>query len=100
MAIRLNLNNQEFQRQWFALEKQGRIAVLNCCAKVAGMEWNEIYRGQGLRWEVVQSRTSPERERERVYSIRVTQKVRAVVRRVGDFLEFLTLHTDHDSAHR
>ena len=98
MPVKLDLNNSLFQRQWFGLEKQDRVAVLNCCAKVAGMEWNEIYRDQGLHWELIQSRTGPPQER--LYSIRVTQKLRAVVRREGDFLEFLTLHADHDSAYQ
>ena len=62
------------------------------------MEWKDIYRDQGLRWELIQSRTGPKGER--LYSIRITQKVRAVVKRSGDFLEFLTLHADHDSAYR
>ena len=97
MAVRLNLNNQEFQRQWFALPKEDKIAVLNTCVKVAGMDWNQLYRDRGLHWELIQSQDAPERER--LYSIRVTKKIRAVVKRVGDFLEFLTVHPDHDSAY-
>ena len=98
MAIRLDLNNPEFQEQWFALEQPERLAVLNCCGKLAVMEWNSVYSDRGLNWEVIQSRTRPGMER--LYSIRLTCKVRAVVRRSGDFLEFLTLHPDHDSAYR
>ncbi len=39
MPIRLDLNNPVFQEQWFSLEKQDRIAVLNCCSKQAALEW-------------------------------------------------------------
>ena len=98
MAVQLDLNNPVFQDQWFALEKDDRLAVLNCCGKLAGREWEGIYRDQGLRWELIQSRNGPAGER--LYSIRVSQKIRAVVRRAGDFIEFLTLHADHDSAYR
>ena len=96
MAIRIDLNNIEFQKQWFALGKEQRNAVLNCCSKMAGREWNEIYRDRGLRWEVIQGHEGSDAGR--VYSIRITQKMRATVRRSDDFLEFLLLHPDHDSA--
>jgi len=97
MAIRLDLNNPVFQRAWFTLPKEERLAVLNCCVKIAGLEWNAIYRDRGLRWELIQSKTTSDGER--LYSIRITQKMRAVVKRSGNFLEFLTLHADHDSAY-
>src|SRR5437868_3780264 len=98
MPIRLDLNNPVFQEQWFSLGKEERHAVLNWCAKLAAMDWITIYRDKGLRWELIQSRTGAGKER--LYSIRITQKIRAVVRRCGDFLEFLTLHADHDSTYR
>jgi hypothetical protein len=97
VPIRLDLNNQVFQKQWFSLEKQNRVAVLNCCIKLSALDWNSIYSDRGLRWELIQSRTGSERER--LYSLRVTQKIRAVVKRSGEFLEFLTLHVDHDSTY-
>ena len=97
MALRLDLNNPEFQRGWFALEKEERLAVLNSCVKLAAMNWESVYRDKGLRWEMIQSRRGSDGGR--LYTIRITAKVRAVVRRTGDFLEFLTLHADHDSAY-
>jgi hypothetical protein len=98
MLVRLDLNNPTFQEHWFALEKEEQLSVLNCCAKLAVMEWDAIYRDKGLRWELIQSRAG--RDKERLYSIRMSRKVRAVVRRSGEFVEFLTLHADHDSAYR
>lgn len=98
MPIRLDLNNPVFQEQWFALEKKERLAVLHCCNKLFAKDWNTIYRDKGLRWELIQSRTAAGKER--LYSIRTTQKIRAVVKRSGEFLEFLTLHQDHDSTYR
>jgi hypothetical protein len=98
MPVRLDLNNPMFQEHWFALEKEEQLSVLNCCGKLAAMEWDAIYRDKGLRWELIQSRAG--RNKERLYSIRMSRKVRAVVRRSGEFVEFLTLHADHDSAYR
>ncbi len=97
MPVRLDLNNAEFQQTWFSLGKEERLAVLSCCGKLAAMEWDQIYRDTGLGWELIHSRTGFHNER--LYSIRVTRKIRAVVKRSGDFLEFLTLHADHDSAY-
>jgi hypothetical protein len=95
MPIRLDPNNPVFQDQSFFLEKQDRLAVLNCCGKLAAMDWNVINHDKGLRWELIHSRTGAGKER--LYSIRITQKIRAVVKRSEDFLELLTFHVDHDS---
>ena len=97
MLIQLDMNNRVFQEQWFALEKENQLSVLNCCKKIAKMDWNALYRDKGLRWELIQSRMASGQDR--LYSIRISQKVRAVVKRSGNFLEFLTLHPDHDSAY-
>jgi hypothetical protein len=35
---------------------------------------------------------------QRIYSLRITQRVRAVTYRDGHFLRLLSLHSDHDSA--
>lgn len=95
--IRLDLNNPVFQRQWFSLEKEGRLAVLNACSKLVSMDWNELYRNKGFHWELIHSRTHADGEK--LYSLRITQKIRVVAKRSGNFLEFLTLHADHDSAY-
>jgi len=98
MPVRLDLNNEEFQKHWFSLEKEDQLAVLRCCEKLGGLEWDAVYRDKGLRWELIHSRTG--RSNEKLYSIRIDRKIRAVVKRSGEFIEFLTLHTDHDSAYR
>jgi hypothetical protein len=97
MAIRLDLNNPAFQSQWFRLEKDERNAVLQSCVKLAALGWEELYRDKGFRWELIHSRRAADGGR--LYSIRITRAIRAVVRRSGEFLEFLTLHADHDSAY-
>lgn len=97
MPLRLDLNNPVFQQQWFALEKLDRVAVLNCCVKIAKMDWDSLIRDHGLRWEMIHSRKH--RTGETLYSLRITQRIRVVARRSSEFLELLTLHPDHDSAY-
>ena len=97
MPIRLDLNNPAFQHDWFSLPKDERVAVLNCLRKLASMDWLAIYNDHGLKWESIQSRTG---KAGRLYSIRITQKMRAVVTRSDNVLEILTLHPHHDSAYR
>jgi hypothetical protein len=98
VPILLDLNNRVFQRQWFALEKADQLAVLQSCRKILELDgWNALYRDKGFKWEQIHSRRAPDGSR--LYSFRMTVKLRAVARREGDFLEILTLHPDHDSAY-
>jgi hypothetical protein len=53
---------------------------------------------KGFAGNLIQSRAG--QNNERLYSIRMSRKVRVVVRRSGEFVEFLMLHADHDSACR
>ena len=96
--IALDLNNPEFQRGWFALERDEALAVLATLRKILLLDWNELYADRGLRWEAILSRPGPAGQR--LYSLRVTKRVRAVAYRQGDFLRFLSLHPDHDSAYK
>jgi len=97
MRVLLDLNNRTFQADWFALEKDDRAAVLQTCMKLAAMDWNDVYSHKGLRWEAIKSRTA--KDDSHLYTIRITQRIRATVRREDNYLEFLSLHSDHDSAY-
>ena len=95
--VLVDLNNSAFQQQWFTLPPPEALAVLATLRKIRQLEWEQVYRDKGLRWEAIQSRTGPRGER--IYSLRVTQKARAVAYRDGNVMRFLTLHADHDSAY-
>ncbi len=95
--IVLDLNNPVFQQDWFALEREEALAVLATMRKIRQMDWEQLYRDRGLRWEAILSRTGPAGQR--IYSLRVTRRVRAVAYRERDFLRFLSLHADHNSAY-
>ena len=97
MPLELDLNNPAFQRGLVALEKAEAVALLKTLRKLLSLEWIEVQRDSGLKYELVHSVTGANGER--AYTIRVTQKCRAVVLRSGNTMRFLALHSDHDFAH-
>lgn len=98
MPIGLDLNNAEFQAQWFALEKEDQLSVLAACAKLVSRgTWIDVYNDKGLRWEAIHTRNASDGAR--MYSIRITKRFRAVVVRRGEVLSFVSLHPNHDSAY-
>lgn len=96
-AVRLDLNNEVFQRHLFALQSVQQRAVLNTLRKLSAMTWQQVYTDRGLRWEAILSRTGPHGLR--LYSLRLGKGFRAVAVREGEWLRLLTLHPDHDSAY-
>jgi len=97
-VIRLDLNNPEFQANLLALDKPQAWAVLQTLRLLQAMTWLQLQTSKGLRWELIQSRQGPQGER--LYSLRVSRSCRAVAWREGDWLRFLSLHPEHDSAYR
>ncbi len=95
--VLLDLNDPAFQKDWFALEREEAWAVLGTLKKIHQMDWNQLYQDRGLKWEVILSRPGPLGQR--IYSLRVTKRMRAVAYRDGDTLRFLALHADHDPAY-
>jgi len=97
-VIRLDLNNPEFQANLLALDKPQAWAVLQTLRLLQAMTWLQLQTCKGLRWELIQSRQGPQGER--LHSLRVSRSCRAVAWREGDWLRFLSLHPEHDSAYR
>ena len=97
VLVKLDLNSPEFQTQFFALERTMLSQVVEVLDRLRKMAWNDIYRSSGLKWEKI-GRTAPNGEP--LYSLRITQKVRAVGFREGDYLRLVSLHPDHDSAYK
>lgn len=92
-GLRLDLNYPPFQRELFELDAGEYRAVARNLRKLSAMSWSEVYADHGLKWEAV--RSMPGR-----FTIRLSQKFRAVVFRDGDFIRFMALHPDHDGAYR
>ncbi len=97
-SVLLDLNNPVFQDDLFGLEKDEASRALSTLRGVKRLTWPEVYGDKGLRWELVQSKKGPHGAR--LYTVRVSTKFRALVCREGQFMRFLSLHPDHDSAYQ
>jgi hypothetical protein len=92
-GIRLDLNFHEFQEQLFDLDASELRQAIKTLRKVSRLTWPQVYSDHGLKWEELKSAKGR-------FTIRVTRQCRAVVSRDGEFMCFLALHFDHDSAYR
>ena len=98
IKVKIDLNNLEFQKDLFALEKNNQLALIRVLRKISNLTWDELYKDQGLKWEVIISKTT--KTNDRIYSFRFSQKYRALALREEAYLRLLTLHPDHDSAYK
>ena len=95
--VRLDLNSPEFQDAFLRLELAELKQVVASFRRLRELDWTGVYRHTGFRWEAIEHLKAPNGGR--VYSLRLSQKARAVAYRDGDFLRMISLHPDHDSAY-
>lgn len=95
--IRLDLNSPEFLQVFFSLESAELKQVVTSLRRLQGMDWNVLYRHAGFRWEAIGHLKAPNGAT--VYSLRLSQRIRALAFRQGEFLRFVSLHPEHDSAY-
>jgi hypothetical protein len=95
--IRLDLNSPEFQDVLFRLQADDLKQVVASLQRLREFDWNSLYRHTGFRWEALERLRAPNGAR--VHSFRLSQRIRAVAFRDGDFLRLISLHPDHDSAY-
>ena len=95
--IRLDLNSPEFQTILFRLGPADLKQVVASLRRLRELDWNTLYRHPGFKWEAIEHLKAPNGAK--VYSVRLNQRIRALAFREGDFLRFLSLHPDHDSAY-
>jgi hypothetical protein len=96
--VRLDLNSPEFQKNLLELDKAERNRVLDTLKKLLKLDWGQVYRDPGLKWEKITSIRAP-KGIDAVYSLRITQARRATALREGQFLRFLTIQPDHDATY-
>lgn len=65
--------------------------------RLGELDWNTLYRHPGFKWEAVRHIRTPNGATPD--SLRLSEKIRGIVFRDGDFLRFISLHPDHDSAY-
>jgi hypothetical protein len=97
-GVRLDLNSAEFQDIFFRLELAELKQVVASLRRLRELDWDTVYQHTGFRWEGIRHLEAPNRAN--VYSLRLSQRVRAIAYRDGDFLRLISLHPDHDSAYR
>ena len=95
--IRLDLNSPEFQDVLFRLQSDDLKHVMASLRRLRDLEWTTLYRHTGFQWEAIEHLKAPNGAR--VHSLRLSQRIRALAYRDGDFLRVLSLHPDHDSAY-
>ncbi|WP_069790993.1 hypothetical protein A5482_015190 (plasmid) [Cyanobacterium sp. IPPAS B-1200] len=96
--ILLDLNSPVFQKDLFSLSKEDAYSVLNTLKKISKMDWELLYRYQGLKWELIYSKKG--NNGENIYSFRINKKFRATALRDGNYLRVLSLHLNHDSTYK
>lgn len=97
-CVKLDLNNPEFQKNLLELDKAERNRVLDTLKTLLKLDWAQVYRDPGLKWEKITS-VRPPKGVDAIYSIRITQARRATALRDGDYVRFLTIQPDHDSTY-
>lgn len=97
-SVKLDINRPEFLKSLLDLDKSERSRVLDTFKKLMKLDWEQVYRDPGLKWEKITS-VRPPKGLDAVYSIRITQARRATAIREGDFMRFLTVQPDHDATY-
>ena len=95
--IRLDLNSPQFQDVLFRLAPAELKQVVTSLGGLRVLDWNSLYRHTGYQWEHIGHVQGPRGVK--VHSLRLSQKIRAIGYRDGDFLRLASLHPDHDSAY-
>lgn len=95
--IRLDLNSPEFQDVFFRLAATELKQVVASLGRLRALEWNALYQPTGFQWEHIEHVKGPGGAK--VYSLRLSQKIRAIAYREGEYLRLVSLHPDHDSAY-
>jgi hypothetical protein len=95
--VRLDLNSPEFQDVFFRLSAAHLKQVVASLGRLRGMDWIALYRHTGFQCEHIAHLKGPGAAK--VYSIRLSQQIRAIGHRDGDLLRLVSLHSDRDSAY-
>jgi len=96
--VKVDLNFPLFQKDLFSLNKNELAAFFRTAKKLVKMDLTLIQQSSGLNLEKIRVMKGPAGKP--LYSIRVTRSFRAVLTIDNDYLRFVSLHPDHDSAYR
>ncbi len=93
------MSSPEFLDVFLNLDTAELTQVVGGLKQLQKLEWSNVYASKGLHWEAIDHLKAPD-GKSSVYSVRLSQKIRALAYREGDFMRFISLHPDHDSAYK
>ncbi|MCF8127127.1 MAG: hypothetical protein K9N10_01320 [Deltaproteobacteria bacterium] len=96
--MRIDLNFPDFQKDFFTLQKNEGYALIKTFKILSRMDFDQLRRSPGLNLERIKNMKT--RKGNSLYSIRITRSFRAVISIQDDYLRFISLHPDHDSAYK
>ena len=96
--MKIDLNFPPFQQDLFSLDKTQLTAFVKSVKKINKMDLRQVHQSSGLNLEKIKNlKTSNGKT---LYSIRMSKSFRAVICIEDDFIRFISLHPDHDSAYK
>ncbi len=95
--MKLDLNFPGFQNDLLRLEKKDLLAFIRTLRILSKMDFEQFRTSPGLNLEKLKAIKT--RSGKPIYSIRVSRSFRATLTIEGDYLRFISLHPDHDSAY-
>lgn len=96
--VELDLNSPVFQSTWETLELTEQDKAFTTFEKITQLNWNQVYRDKGLKWEKIHSIAAP-KGIAALYSFRVSKSIRGIGFREDNFLRVLLIEPDHDAAY-
>lgn len=103
VSVLCDLNFPRLQKELLSLEGSEFEQVEDSVKKIEKMTWDQVYKTssktqkRGLNWEVIENQQT--QSGKKIASIRISKKFRARVCRDGQWMRFISLHPDHDSAY-
>ena len=95
--MKLDLNFPDFQKDLFKLQKNQLVALIKSLTKLSKTNFDQLRRSSGFNLEKIKSMKT--RRQSAIYSIRISKSFRATLTIDDDYLRFISLHPDHDSAY-
>ncbi len=96
--MKIDLNFPPFQQDLFSLDKTQLTAFVKSVKIINKMDLRQVQQSSGLNLEKIKNlKTSNGKT---LYSIRMSKSFRAVICIEDEFLRFISLNPDHDSAYK
>ncbi len=96
--MKIDLNFPPFQQDLFSLDKTQLTGFVKCLKIINKMDIRQVQRSSGLNLENIKNlKTSNGKT---LFSIRMSKSFRAIICIEDNFIRFISLHPDHDSAYK